>query len=438
MGEALDILLIEPHSDLGLLSGGSTIPLWPAALSAVTPAQHRLDFKHCSYEKLRSETIRGRDLVGISTRTETANNAYAIADRCREMGVPVVMGGVHASMCPGEAEEHCDALVVGEAENTWPTVVGDVQENRLASRYRGTPTAPEEFPMPDFPLVRKYKYQVENVLETVRGCPNVCEFCSATQFSGKKYRFKPTDQILREIGEWRRNAWLSVFADLNIGIRKSKAKEVFEALVPYKLNWMAYATVDIVNDDELLELMSRSGCIYLGLGFESVSDETLQEMNKSKNARLDYKEIIRTLHYYNIDVFGNFIFGLDTDSEDVFEDTVDYALEAGIDFPVYQNLTPYPGTQIHDRLEESGRLLTNDWSRYNRFDAVYEPKQLSPVELMKGLFWAYEETYSRKNRLKRFFQRSRGLKRSLFNEIILRHVSKQFYLMKKHYGYLYG
>jgi len=433
MKKSLNILLIEPRNEMVLTGGGATIPLWPCVLSAITPKQHRVDFIHSSFEEVTANKLKRYDLIGVSSRTETANHAYAIGDMCRALKIPCIIGGIHAFVAPEETKQHCDSIVLGEAEYIWGTVLEDARNGKLEKSYKSDYINPDDIPIPDFAVARKYKYKIENVLETVRGCPFNCSFCSATKFSGNKYRYKPVSNILKEIDSWKNKNQLSVIVDLNITSNFDKAKELFHALISKKLCWWGYASANIAKDDEILELMSKSGCFYLGIGFESLSKETLKEMNKSVNIKINYKEFIEKLHYYNIDIFANFIFGMDTDTTDVFEETTEFVLENNIDFPVFQILVPYPGTKVFSDFEKEGRLLTKNWSKYTRTDVVFQPKNMTKQELINGLFGAYEKVYSKRNMRKRFYSKWRGVKKSIYNMIITSHFKKQFLAIKKNY-----
>lgn len=433
MKKNLNILLVEPSNEVAILGGGATAPLWPCVLSALTPKQHNLNFIHCTFEEINESKLTGYDLVGISSRTETAMHAYHIGDMCKIMKIPCVMGGIHPFFLPDETKQHCDSIVLGEAEYIWQTVLEDLQKGELKEIYKGEHTKPEDIPIPDKSIVKKYKYKIENVLESVRGCPFNCDFCCATLYSGKKFRYKPVNNIIKEIESWKRRSSFSVIADLNMTSSFDKAKELFTAMSSYNLNWWGYASINVAEDDELLKLMSKAGCLYLGIGFESVSKETLKEMNKKKNLNTDYKEIVRKLHYYNIDIFGNFIFGMDTDTTDVFKDTVEFVIDAEIDFPVFQILVPYPGTKVYKTLEADDRLLTKDWSKYTRCDVVYQPKNMTKDQLMEGFFWAYKKAYSKRNRTKKFFSRWKGARKYLYDRILTSHFAKQHRLLKRYH-----
>jgi radical SAM superfamily enzyme YgiQ (UPF0313 family) len=313
-------------------------------------------------------------------------------------------------------------------------VVQDAAKKELRDTYRCEHPEHHELPFLDLTVVRKYLYKISNATETVRGCPFGCNFCSASQYNGKKYRYKPVQTIVCEVEAWKRRSRLSFFADLNIVSDFDKAKEVLSALQPYKLSWLGNASINVVDDEELLKLLKLSGCSVLGIGMESISSQSLTEMNKKHNIKYDFKEVVRRLHEYNIDVFGNFIFGLDTDTLDTFEKTAAFAVEADIDFPIFQIMVPYPGTDIFKRFKQEGRLLTQDWSRYTRSDVVFQPKNMTPSQLLNGLFKAYKIAYSRKALIGRLVSRWRGIRRIIEDVRILVHFGIQKRSIMRHHG----
>jgi len=407
------------------MDSAAAAPLWPCILAALTPDEHELEFLHCSFESFTEETLSRYDLVGISVWTHTAVEAYRIGDMCREADTLCVMGGIHPFAFPEEAKQHCDAVVIGEGEGVWPTVLANAQSGKLDDYYKGELTPAKEIPTPDFSVVRKYKYRVENVIETTRGCPFNCNFCSATLFSGKKYRHRPFDRILAEIESWRRPSAPALLSDANVASDVKKAKELFRALAPYKLNWIGCVTINAAKDDELLKVLADSGCLYLDIGFESISDATLKAMKKTQNVKPDYKEMIQRIHAHGMGIIGNFIFGLDTDDTDVFKRTVDFVVDAGVDIPVFGNIVPFPGTAVYEQMEQDGRLLTKDWSRFTKSDVVFRPANMSQEELQRGFFWAFKESYSAKNTVKRAIVGWSGAKTHIYNHIIARRGRRQ-------------
>ncbi|MBW2278464.1 MAG: radical SAM protein, partial [Deltaproteobacteria bacterium] len=278
MNRSLKILLIEPRNDEILTGSASTPPLWPSVLKALTTDEHQVDFVHCSFEELNDEGLAEYDLVGISVRTDTANHAYQLGDSCRRLGVLCVLGGIHPFVRPEETGRHCDSIVFGEAENAWPTVIEDARVGRLKVVYRFDRPTADQLVSPDCSVASKYQYPIANIIETVRGCPFNCSFCSATLYNGKRYRYKPIERVLAEIETWKNRSKLALFADLNIISSKRKAKDLLRELDGFGLMWWGNASVDVADDDELLRLLADSGCSYLGLGFESVSPATLDEM----------------------------------------------------------------------------------------------------------------------------------------------------------------
>lgn len=413
------ILLIQPNNENAVVSSASSAPLWPGILKSLTPENHEVDFIQCSFEKITEETLKKYDLVALSVWTHTSKKAYEIGDLCKKLGVKCVMGGIHVFVLPQEALQHSDTVILGEAEGVWTQVLTDAEQKKLKQVYRGSLTKPEAMPCPDKSITKKYKYLIENVVETVRGCPFNCDFCSATLYSGREFRYKPVEKIAREIESWKNKGRLSFFVDVNVVSSFPKAKELFRAIKPFNLNWWGDASVNVADDPELLKLLGEAGCNYLVLGLESISKNTLQSVNKTQNLSKDYRQVVKKLHEHNIDVVGAFIFGFDSDNKNVFQDTVDFAFDADIDFPVFGILTPYPGTKVFERLNQEKRITSFDWSKYTRTNVVFKPKQLTEQELLDGFLYAMDETTSSKKIFKTLFGRWRGsLRRHLTNALL--------------------
>jgi len=340
------------------------------------------------------------DLVGITATTVTAQRAYEIADTFRARGVKVILGGIHPSFLPEEASQHADAVVIGEAEGIWSTVLEDFKTNNLQRVYRQRERPSLlNLPIPRRDLFAEGAYLVRHTISTTRGCPYSCSFCSVTSFFGHTYRCRPVEEILNEVETFNKRKLIG-FVDDNIVGNPKFAKELFRALIPYKIKWVAQASVTIAKDDELLRLVAASGCIALLIGFESLSQANLAAVGKRINAVDEYENVIRKIHSHGIAIYGFFIFGLDEDDEDIFQRTVGFAQKMRLEGASFGFLTPYPGTALYESLDKAGRIVTKDWSQYE-YDLVFEPKLMSPETLQKGCDWACRQFYSLPSILRR-------------------------------------
>jgi len=282
------------------------------------------------------------DLVGISLLTPLAPRGYEIADQFRLRGVPVVVGGVHATMMPEEAEEHADAVVIGEGEILWPEVVADFIQGGLKKYYLTDRRAPlNALPLPRRDLLRQGAYLFQNTLQTTRGCPNDCDFCSVTTFYGNTYRFRPVAEVLQEIGGLKGN--LLFFVDDNIIGSRAYARELFEGLKPLKKRWVSQATLNISREKELLTLARDSGCLGLFVGFESLTQEILNDLGKPFYRVAQYETAIRRLHDHGIGIQGSFIFGNDQDPPDVFSRVVRFCDQNRLEAVLFSLLPPFRG-----------------------------------------------------------------------------------------------
>jgi len=333
------------------------------------------------------------DLVGITATTVTAQRAYEIADAFRARGVKVVLGGVHPSFLPEEASQHADAVVIGEAEGVWPSLIEDFKAHKLKRMYRHNEhISLINLPKPRRDLFPKSAYLTEYTLSTTRGCPYSCSFCTVTAFFGHTYRCRPVEEVLEEIETFKAKKFV-VFIDDNIVGNPKFAKELFHALIPYKIKWISQASITIARDEELLKLAADSGCICLLVGFESLSPANLASVGKRINVVDEYGQAIRKIHSYGIALHGFFIFGFDGDDEAVFERTVAFAQKMRLESAQFDILTPYPGTALYESMDKAGRIITKDWSQYG-YNPVFEPKSMSREVLQKGRDWAWREFYS--------------------------------------------
>jgi radical SAM superfamily enzyme YgiQ (UPF0313 family) len=333
------------------------------------------------------------DLVGITGMVMHATRAYEIAQRFRQRGIPVVMGGPHASSCPEEAKEHVDAVVMGEAEPVWKGLIEDLKKGCLKPFYKAeTFHSMKGMSSPRLDLLRKEAYMTVNCVQTTRGCPHQCDFCHVTHFFGKTYRCRPVEDVIDEVR--RLEGEFVVFIDDNIAGNRTYARELFTRLKPLKKKWASQASMTLTRDPELLRLAAESGCVSLFLGIESLSSENLKEVNKAFNQVKQFEEAVRALHDHDIMIVAGFIFGLDHDDEGVFEKTLRFCERNRIELPSFFILTPLPGTTLYQRMESEGRLLHKDWAKYNGATVVFRPKLMTEETLQRGFNWVCKEAYS--------------------------------------------
>jgi len=343
------------------------------------------------------------DLVGLSAMTANVTRAYALADHFRSRGIPVVLGGVHPSNLPQEALQHGDAVVIGEAENLWPQVVKEAAQGRLERIYENSVPLPlETLPAPRWDLLRAKRYFIPQTVQVSRGCPMACSFCSVSTYFGRSHRSRPIPQVIEEIKALEKK--LFVFVDDNIAGNPDKAKELFATMIPLKKKWVGQCSLSISEDAELLDLASRSGCIGLLIGFESISPAVLRSIGKRVNLERKYEEAIRRIHARSIHIQGSFIFGFDGDTPEGIQSTVQFVKENRLTGVNYCHLTPFPGTKLYADLYKEGRILHQDWAKYDRQNIVFRPQNFTPEELQKYIFWAYRQTYNWRS----FWQRRPG------------------------------
>ncbi len=402
----MKIDLIQPlHADYGELGKRDNMIFKPAQLTmpylaALTPEDTDVTVYDEMVEPVNAQS--DADLVGITFVTPFAHRAYELASLYRAKGKKVVLGGPHASLVPHEAIHHADAVVIGEAESTWPLLIEDLKYNRLQSFYRSRPPSLRSIPFARRDLIRSRDYIVPDVVQASRGCPFSCDFCTLNRIYGKGHRTRPVDDVIREIETFENDVF--IFWDDNIVGNPSYAKKLFTQLIPHEKKWLGQGSLTITNDGHLLNLASESGCIGLFIGIESVSLQSLQSANKGFNAVPSLREEIKKLHDAGIAVLAGMIFGFDTDGKDVFQRTLDVAEKAAIDGISFSILTPYPGTPLFKRLRAEKRILHYDWSRYNSEHVVYLPKKMSPDELQEGHNWANVHFYSVPSIVKRLLR----------------------------------
>lgn len=333
------------------------------------------------------------DLVGITTMTTLAPRAYEIAQEFRKRGVPVILGGIHASMMLEEASKYADCVVIGEAEGIWRTVLDDFVAGKLKKTYKGTVLHNlENLPRPRLDLLKKERYFSNNLIMASRGCPHDCHYCSVTTFWGKGFRYRPIPEVVEELRSLPDN--MVFFADDNLYGNKVYAKKLFKEIAPLKKKWSCQGDSLIANDPELLRLAAEAGCQWIFIGIESISQKNLAQMRKSFNKVSQYKESFKKIQDAGISIFGSFIFGLDEDDERVFKDTVRFAIDVKLDAANFYILTPLPGTKLFQEMKAAGRVLHTEWDKYDANHVVFKPAKLTQEALLEGLISAYNDFYS--------------------------------------------
>jgi len=400
------LLLIQPShlnpdgsvfKSTKLMYPGLALPI----VAALTPDDFEIELVNEYAERINFDG--NYDLVGISAMTPQAPRAYQIAARFMERGVKVAIGGFHGSLLPDEAEQHCDAVVIGEAETTWPQLIEDVRSGTLKKRYRGEKFVDmAEIPVPRYDLVKKSGYAVGAMpVQMTRGCPMNCNYCNVREFYGPTYRRKPIENVVRDV---KAAGTRSIFfVDDNMGGKANReyCMELFEALKPLNIFWGSQCNVSVGMDDEFLRKASECGCFSLFLGVESVSRESLTSINKSFNDVDKFRECFQRIRSHGIRPMVSMMLGLDGDGPESFDATLEFLQENRIPIAYAFIITPGPGTVLFKQYQRDGRLLSTDWSKYSGEEVIFKPAKIDADTLQKGLWKVFEGFYSIRSILKR-------------------------------------
>lgn len=408
------LLLINPLNTrrIGLIRDIESIypPMSLGLLAALTPDNWDVEILDENFERF---AYREADLVGFTALTSSVHRSYELAEIYRKNKIPSVIGGIHASMMPQEALTYVDTVVKGEAENIWPQVIKDFETGKMQKIYEG-----KLLPMVDSPKPRIDLYHpgyTFGSIQTTRGCPMRCEFCSVHTFNGTKYRPRPVEEVIEEYALIPKKKVYFIDDNL-VGYSKTSAeriKKICRLIIKsgIKKDWFCSASMNIGQDEELIELMSGAGCRMIFLGIESEEVEQLQSVHKDMNLKIgvdNFSKIYDTLHKYRIAVLGAFIFGLDTDTADSIRRRTDYILNSSIDAIQTTILTPLPGTLLYKRFEKEKRLLYTDypadWERYSFSEVVYKPKLMEVREFEDVVRESWERIYNEKAIGKRFIK----------------------------------
>jgi radical SAM superfamily enzyme YgiQ (UPF0313 family) len=395
----MKILLIMPRGALYRYEKGifkrpiRYAPLTLTTLAALIPPEIEAEVEIIDegVESLPAEIK--ADLVGITAITGTVVRAYALADHIRQKGIPVVLGGVHATLMPQEAILHADAVVTGFAEESWPQLLRDFARGIMKKLYTQSSTlSMDNLPFPRRELLKGKGYITVNTVQATRGCINQCDFCVVPIAWGKRMYLRPVKDVISELEQiGSRNI---LFVDVSPIEDRTYAKELYRAMIPLKIRWLSPSTIRMADDPELLDLAAKSGCRGLLIGFESVSQLTLKEMGKPFNYTERFKTQVKKLHDRGISIQACFVFGFDSDDKTVFEKTVEVVNKLNLDLPRFTAYTPFPGTPIHERLKRENRIIETNWSMYDAQHVVFRPKLMSPEELEEGLYWTWNQCYT--------------------------------------------
>lgn len=369
---------------------GRMEPLQLGILAGLTPSDIEVVMYDDRMERIPYEEP--TDLVAITVETFTARRAYEISAEFRKRGVKTVMGGMHAMLIPEEVAAHCDCVIVGDAEPVWETMLEDFREGRLKSRYDVVqPECPQINVITRRDIFEGKGYLPITLLQFSRGCSHRCSFCASSVYFKARHFCRPVEDVIREIKAQKRK--LLFFVDDNIVCNHEKAKELFRALIPLKIHWVSQGSMDMLNDKELMELMVKSGCLGLVIGFESISPDCITEMNKNTNRRGSndmYKEEIRQLRKWGLQTWAAFTVGHDGDTIRSIRATCDFAIRNKFTFAAFNILMPYPNTPLYEKMKQEERLLYDGkWWLHEDYRFNYAsivPKNMTADELTEVSF----------------------------------------------------
>ncbi len=363
-------------------------------LAALTPKDWDVKLIDQQLEDIDFETR--ADLVAITTWTINSLPAYEIAGRFRAKGTPVIMGGPHTFFFAEEAAEHCDAVGIGEGEKIWPKMLEDALNGRLQKFYHAEKSLDlGGLPFPRYDLVdfKKYCYFKTFAVQTSRGCPFRCDFCSERFYLGKKYRYRPVADVIEEL---KYNKIKNVlFADSTFAGKRSHTRELLEALTPLKVRWSALWSSNLCRDQLFLDLAKRSGLMHVNIGMESIDQRTLDGMNKKINKLKYYKEIMSNLRKRGISYSFNFVFGYDSEDESIYDQTLAFLKENKVPAAYFNILTPHKGTPLYDRMKKEGRIIDpGNIGRWPGLKCYLMPVHGTPEALERKVGSLYREFYT--------------------------------------------
>jgi len=380
-------------------------PLPIAVLAGLTPPDVDLSFHDDRMEAIPFDAP--TDLVAIPVETYTAKRAYQIASEYRKRGVPVVMGGFHATLAPDEVSRYAESVVFGEAENVWAEVIDDARHGKLKPSYRAAERPALASVRYDRRLFRGRRYLPIGLIETGRGCKFPCEFCAVQTFFERTARHRPVDAIIAELQELKKCHKLFFFVDDNFAASLKYAKELVTALTEVKVRWVTQMSINAAHDEEFLAVLARSGCQGVLIGFESLDDAVLKSMRKNFNTmRGGFEVALANLRRHGIRVYGTFVFGYDGDKPGAPREAAEFSIAHRFYLAAFNHLTPFPGTPLYTRLQKEGRLLHENWwldDRYHYNDLPFQPQAMAPDDVRRQCIEARTRFYSWKSMFQRAF-----------------------------------
>jgi len=425
------------HPCVGRIPGASYIrswqmePLAPAYLAALTPPDVDIVFWDDRMETIPFDDP--SDLVAISVETYTAKRAYQIATEYRRRGVPVVMGGFHATLLPEEVGRFADSVVVGEAEATFGALIKDFRRGRMKRAYHSPGRADLASMMPRRGIFAGKRYLKLGLIEAARGCRFRCNFCAVTSYYNATQTSRPVDRILSEIEDMRNTKKLFFFVDDNMVSRPEQAKDLYRELIPLKIRWVSQASITLTHDEELMMLMRESGCQGVLVGFESLDPENLANINKHFNIhRGGFARALERFKTHGLRLYATFMLGHDRDTMDSFRRTVDFCVQNKIFMAAFNHITPFPGTPLYTRMQQEGRLLYDAWwldDRY-RYGQVPYRTRLPPEVVQEECVKARKAFYGLSSIVHRMFDSTNAgnlfmLNAYLFINLLLRKEAGQ-------------
>jgi len=371
--------------------------LYARQLAAITPKKHSVTVIDERYSDINFNEK--YDIVLINFNFSSVPRAYEIADIFRKKDIPVVLSGWYPSVLPEEAKKHADSVLIGRGEINWPKLLDDFENNELKPIYQpakydnSIKIPPTNVDLPGFVIT--------GAIEATRGCPYRCEFCPEANIpGGSQFYTRPVDEVIAEIKSLPQKTIM--FYDSSLTINPGYSKSLFRKMKGLNKFFFCNGNSDVLaHDKELVRLSKEAGCVSWLIGFESVTQKTINEIGKTRNRVEEYSQAVKNIHGQRMAVIGSFMFGFDTDTKEVFDETLKTIKELEIDIADFCILTPFLGTPVFGKFEKEGRILTKDWSKYTMKNVVFEPKNMTPEELLQGVKKMYIEFYSIQNTLKR-------------------------------------